>query len=417
MDCFVLILNAVLWGSIFLILYNRYGLKNIGVLFFGFYTLINLFAPHYYLISDENSKYQGQNLFFLLYLLFFIFLFCLPLIKLDNQNKVLVVKKRKSIITISIIISILGLIGINDILTNFYQGMIRLSLDDSYGASLYHDLRMSMDEGKSGASNYMAVFTNIARSISPLFFFIYLTFPKKNRILLIGLFLSSISTLLHGVSIGSRFAIIDGLMCMIFMLIFMWKYYNKEIKKILFLIIISVFSIIILGFVFISLSRSNKIQSNPSQFFEKYITTSVLNFGKYGLDNGEIRNGDKTAPLIKSLFSSDVARTYKMRLEKYRKMKINESSFSTFIGDFVFDYGVLDATLIMLLMVYFFYRGINAPPMGKIYTSQIILVYFLISILNGFYAYPMSDYLGNMKALILIGLYFFFLPYRHVIKK
>ena len=406
MDNFYLFINAVVWLCILSTHVRRYGYKNLGVVYLTFYALINLMAFHYYNNNDEGQIYEGQNLLFLLYNTYFIYLFCRPLVKSESKKRPLVLVKQRSVTILCIVVSAISLIGIYEIVTNFLTGLVMLTQDDSYGASLYHDLRMSMDEGKSGIANYVAVIINLARSISPLLFFVYLSFPKRKMWLVFALLLSSVTTILNAVSIGSRIAIIDGFMTFGFMMLFMWKYYDNSIKKTVTPVLVSLFAIVALGFVSITVSRSIRNNLNTLAFVEKYIAIGPLNFGKYGLDNGEIRYGDRTMPLVKSLFTNDVARTYAMRLDKYKQMKIDESTFATFVADFVFDYGVVFGTLIMLIIVMFFHRGINSPP-GYMCLHNIVLIFTLISIVNGFYLYPMSDYLGNLKLLTLITLYFY----------
>ena len=408
MDNLILIINAMIWISVFINCKKRYGLKNTGVIYVAFYALLNIVAIHYYNNNYEGNRYVGQNLLFLLYDLLFIFLFCRPLIKVEHSEREFVITKEKQFTLIAWCIAIISLFGIYDIVTNFYQGLIMLSQDEDYGASLYHELRMSMDESKSGITNHIAVLTNLTRSISPFLFFVYLSFPRKNFLLVAALFLASFSTILNAVSIGSRSAIVDGFMIFGSMIFYMWKYYSSQVKKLVSPIIVSLFAVITVGFVSITVSRSLRYNVNSFEFVEKYLAVGPLNFGKYGLDNGEIRYGDRTVPLIKSAFSSDVARTYSMRIDKYKNMKINESTFATFIADFVFDYGVVAGSFIMLLLISFFNKGINSPPYDKLYIHHIALIYLLISILNGFYLYPLSDYLGNMKFLAMIGIYLYF---------
>jgi oligosaccharide repeat unit polymerase len=396
-----------MWFVTFSVLCKKNGIRNTGVLYFGFYTLINILALHYYNNNDEGDVYVGQHLLFLIYLFVFIYLFCKPLVKSDRSNRFLVKTKQRQITILCIFVAGLSLVGITDIIKEFYTGIFMLASDDGYGATLYQELRMSMDESKSGVANYIAVFTNIARSISPIFLFIYLTFNKKNIAVVVALIFASLTLLLHAVSTGSRSAIIDGMLNFGFMFFYMWKYYSASLKKVLFPLIVACSIVFMSGFIFITISRSLRNNLNPIGFVEKYLAISPLNFGKYGLDNGEIRYGDRTLPLFKSLFTDNVARTYAMRIDKYTSMKINESTFSTFISDFIFDYGVVLGTLVLLLIIFLFNKGINSPPHNVICYHHIVLIYLLMNFLNGYYLYTMSDYLGNLKLLFLVLLYFY----------
>ena len=130
-------------------------------------------------------------------------------------------------------------------------------------------------------------------------------------------------------------------------------------------------------------------------------------FGKYGFENGETRDGDRIMPLVKSIFVKDVARSYVDRESKFKHMKIRENVFVTFVGDCVFDFGVLGGALFLFLLYFAFKSFLNNT--GKVlYLDQLIILYMVCNLLNGFYLWPFSDFGGNLKLITLFLLVFFF---------
>lgn len=92
-------------------------------------------------------------------------------------------------------------------------------------------------------------------------------------------------------------------------------------------------------------------------------------------------------------------------------MKINESQFITFIGDFLLDFGGVWGSLIMLLIIAIISRILNRKK--SIGVEHLVIVYFLVVILNGFYLYQFPDFGGNLQFIFLFFLYGFFKYTKH----
>ncbi len=406
MDEIYLLINIVIYLIVLIAMIKKYSLKNVGVLYFLFYTIIAVLAFHLF-THTKPILYSWDNInpFALLYQQFFIALFCFLLA--ETECKYIFIKHSNSfqMNVLYILVIFFSLIDVVEVIKNFYNGMIMMSLDDTYGAQLYSELNESMHMGRKSAGNYISVISNVAKGIAPLLMLFYLTNPQKNKYILFGLVLSSLMSLMFGVSIGSRFIVVHNMLNLVGGLLFLLKYYSTAVKKWLRPIALVVLGVFFAAFTMITFSRANN-QYNPIEIVENYAAQSILYFGSHGFNNGETREGERILPLIKSVFVDDVARSYNERLIKFKKMEINERVFVSFVGDCVFDFGILGAAVFLFLIYLILTRLLkNSPTVLR--TQSFIIIYICISLLNGFHLWPYPDYGGNLLLISLFLLYIY----------
>lgn len=378
------------------------------------YTLLSLMSIHLYVSVDKpDDPWEGQNLLALLYLLFFITIFCKILAKGTSQKVIIAHPPVKYMYPLYIVIIILSLLNVSTITQDFTTGIISLATDESYGQALYHELSQAAHSTHGGGpTNYLSVLSNLSQGLAPILFLYYLTTDNKKILILIGLGFASVISLMQAISVGSRSAVLQGLMNFIAAILFLYRFYSKSIIRIMRPVFISIFSVLVASLVFITASRLQSNNLNPIFFLETYASQSTLLFGHYGFDNGEIRKGDRTMPLFKSIFTKDVARSYGEREIKYKHMKLNESVFVTFVGDCVFDYGIIGGA-IFLTFIYLLVKHFLFSHNKVFYFDQILIAYFTSFLLNGFYLWPYPDFGGNLLfgSLIMLALFFKFKRY------
>lgn len=366
-------------------------------------------------MQSDGSLFSwvGINLPPLLFLQFFIVLFSSLLCKLHNNAIYICHPPTKLMTIIYIFIILFSLLNIFEIINNFSKGFILLATDSSYGQEIYAETteKMVYSKNTNNVVSIIGVISNIAKNIAPLFLCYYLTEKKYNLFILIGLGLASFVSYMYAISMGMRSVIILNSLSFLAFFFFLKKFISTKAYRILKKGLIIFGGIIILGFYFITTSRSEHRGDDSSfEFIESYAAQSFLYFGKYGFDNGEqIRNGDRTMPFIKSIFSTEeVARsTYERRL-KYDQMKINESVFVTFVGDFVFDFGIFGGAIVMSLLYLIYRHFLKYQKKKFLHIDQIVVAYLVIYTLCGFYLYPLSDYAGNIMLLSLLLIAVFF---------
>jgi len=408
MEELFLVINSIDYLVIFHLLRKRFGWGNLGVLYFLFYTILSFLSIHLYITGTPNLfDWKEINLFPLLYQQFFIAIFCILLARIDYKAEYIAQPQSYIIYLVYVFVITFSLLDIINVWEDFSTGIILLATDDQYGAELYNDLSEMVYTTRSGAKQYISVIANITKHLAPILFLHYMAYPKKNIFILLGLGCSSLVSIMSAISIGSRLGIVQEMMNIIGGIWLMRRFYSRRIILWMRPIGIAFGTIIMIGFLSITLSRAGKTNINPLSFVESYASQSFLYFGSHGFNNEQIRYGDRTIPLLKSIFAKDVARSYIDRVDKYKKMKINEKVFVSFVGDCVFDYGVIGGT-IFLFLLYSMFRTLLLPIGETLYFDKVVLTYMLIWLLNGFYAWPYSDFGGNLSfiSLLLLSLFF-----------
>ena len=414
-DILYLIVYSIIWMLSLIYWWKKDGIKNTGVLLIAFYAIISILAIHLYSENPYGELHPWFNisLYALLYLFFFIYIFCTLLLK-PSKAKILIDIPNKYLVPLYIFVIIFSLLDIVPTIKNFRTGLFLMMMDSQYGNILYQESTLEGVHTAQvrGAISFIGVFSNFARNLAPVMLLYSLANKNSNKYIVFGLLLATFTTYMTAISLGLRSIIVQNLLTFIFLFSFLYKFYSVKVKKIIIPVLSTMMGIIILGGALITSSRVDALDTDASTFVESYASQSVLYFGCYGFDNGnQIRNGDRTFPLIKSFFSDDVARSTFDRRQKYQSMYINESVFTTFVGDFVFDFGIIGGACVMLSM-YFLFKILLSKISHHIHFHDILIVYLLIYMLCGFYLYPLSDFVGNI---MLIGILIISCFYRSIV--
>lgn len=416
MDFIFLIINILLYVYGYYVLLRKYGFRNIGTWYMIFYGVLAIGAFDLYLSDLEfGFRWIGISLFCFFYLFLFIFLFSNQLARFIVDKLYIAHPSSNLIVPLSIIVILLSLLNIIDVITDFRQGLVLLLMDEGYGNHIYAELNDLVHTGRGNRErNYVTVFSNLAKNIAPFLFLYYLTRRHKNILITLGLALSSVVSIMAGVSQGSRLAIVQGLMNLLAAFFLFKNFYSPRLLKWSKPVGVGLLLVFVLGFSLITISRSKATkQGETFAFVEAYASKFYLTFGNYGIDNGEIRYGERTLPLFKSVFSDNVARSYADRETKFNHMKVGEGLFVSFVGDCVFDYGLVGGALFLLFFLWMFHGFISSRNISIVYFDQLIISYLIICLLNGFYAWPFSDVLGNLVLFSFLFLALFFRNYRH----
>ena len=160
----------------------------------------------------------------------------------------------------------------------------------------------------------------------------------------------------------------------------------------------------------VTISRFEREEGGAGASTFYYIGQQNLYFNSYALDDGGIRYGDRTFPVFKRMLGFDnVPQNYTQRRAKYPNLKINDEVFSSFVGDFVIDFGPIIAVIIFL--IFFLYSKEHTKPQSGILPfHRLLLLHFIMCICmqGGLKLYPYSDLGGNLKLIMFIMCYIAF---------
>ena len=421
----------IISGNVYLILYI---LSWVGVLYFyqqsrsiidaGSVLLISYLLYSVISILLFNSpyfKFESLSLFPFIYLFAMLLLAFTPVL-LFNPKKVEIIKAPPILFfhIISLIYIIASLSQLPSIISDFSVNILRLLFVSTGGQDLYNEsMADSYSLGDGSISNLASIISNSYGNFGILLFFFYLTICKRNILITIGLFLSSLISILSNISMGQRGPILEVLFSMLITYYSLRHYYSKKINKAIKSIGVVIFSLAIIPLVILTNSRFSDSIAGSSSSVYFYAGQQNLFFNNYGLDNGGIRYGDRTIPLFKKMIGiKNVPDNFWERRNKYPNLKINDEAFISFVGDFTLDFGPY-LSVIFFLTIFPFIAYLTKSYNKKLYFHQFILLHFVMSLcmLGGMKLYPFSDVGGNLQLIVYVLAYLFFLIVHELFNK
>ena len=183
----------------------------------------------------------------------------------------------------------------------------------------------------------------------------------------------------------------------------------KIIGSILSTFVIVIFSVLTIGR--FEMNRYSSI-SNAEDSFVSYLGQGSLNFSDMILQNDVHQHGDNCFPLFLNLLGQESSSNLYERQEKWAgKMKIEQGSFYTFVGDICNDFGPFFGLVFIALCSLIFDKMINSNKRKVLSLSQILSLFFVCCIcFNGMFYFSYKTIGGNLKIILYI-LVFFTLPF------
>lgn len=405
---FYLIVNAILWISTFCIYQYKTRYFGVGSALLLLYTGISISAIHIFNSEEYSYLYNELTLFPFIYLFVMIVLVSSPILTLkESQLKEIEPPSKLLLNTVCVCIIILVFVSLPNTISTIRENILLIILDDSAGRELYSNNAALLTGKAKSEMNIIAILSNVCSNISLVFLSYYLTIENKNKFILIGLIISVILQPLYSLANGVRATAAVFIINTLFMLIFIRNMIPPSLKKKMIKSIIIIILLFLVPFISISLSRKGGDIEKATLGAELYLSQGPLLFNNYGLDAGGIRYGDYTAVVFKYILGMDPAMYYRGRLNKYSHMKLDESQFYTFVGDFTLDYGPIWTVLIFIITAYFFKKALRLRN-GKLTFHQFLLLYLLLTGCLGYYQFPLGREAGNlcMIAILLLVLAF-----------
>jgi len=374
------------------------------------------------LYNSHSYHFNQIRLLPFIYLFLMLMLFFSPILKY-NAYKIDEIQKIPSIylLIICIIFIVASLIQLPVIISDFAFSIKKLLTSSSGGLDLYHkSLAGARLIGDGAISNLASIISNAFGKFGILLFFYYLTLEKRSKIILIGLFISTIISILSSISLGQRGLIIDTLLSMIITYFALRRFFQPKVNRIIKIVGGGMLLASSIPVISLTISRFGNDAKGSMSSVYYYGGQENLYFNNYGLDDGGIRYGDRTFPFFKRILGfENVPKNFVERRAKYPHLKIDDEKFYTFIGDFTIDFGPIIATLIFLFFSIFVVIKTKIRN-GIIRFHQLILLHFVmvVCMLGGMKLYPFSDLGGNLQLIgYFIAYMFFRLDYNFRIQK
>lgn len=370
------------------------------------YILYAIFS----LISLNDSffslAYDPLTVFPYIYLYVMMMIAMSPLIYNHiNPTSVIVEPETKILSITSWLIIICSILILPNIIQNSGDGIVKLFTDTDAGNDAYMEQASNADESGSGINNLSAIIYNSLSDITVFLCFYYMTLKRKNIVLIVGLFFAILVGLLMPIMNGERSGVALSLLTVIGGYMLFRRYLSKRINRLVQITGIVLVIVISLPIAAITVSRFGEKASGVGGYLTWYIGQGSLYFNNKALDAGGTRNGDRTMNLLKRVIDPSTPKNYSERRDKYHNLKIDDYNFTTFVGDFVIDFGPVVPIFIFIGFNTYVILKIR-PDNEKIKVHQLLLLFFTlcISMQGGMYLFSFSD-TGNLRIVTLFGLY------------
>ena len=184
---------------------------------------------------------------------------------------------------------------------------------------------------------------------------------------------------------------------------------SQQVKRWVRVILISLAVLITIPFIALSVSRFGEEEGGLLGGLIYYTGEAPYYFNNYALDADGIRYGDRTCNVFKKLIGlSSPNGIFDVR-NTYYDMKMDDSIFSTFVGDFVLDFGGTVTAILFILfsIVFCLLTRTNAP--NQIPFHRAVLVYFAMTVCmqGGMYLFNYS-FEANLQILAVFIFYLLF---------
>lgn len=403
-----LIIYVLLWLIVCYNYYKKVKLSS-GFVVVTSYLVYGIFA--YLLYSDYflGGSYRELKLFPFLYLFAMMYIFLLPVFKYEKANVLQIKRPNNQLIQLFLTAyGICALVMLPNILSSLQEGITLLLLDSEGGTELYesaHENYVKRSAGVSGIYGLFSIFYNTFSDVAKFFFFYYLTVGNKKKILILLFCVVLVIDLLYPISQGGRTDVVMNLFSMVMALMLFYPFYSTRVQKVTKSMSVILLTIVAIPFMALTISRFGEKDSGTSGGILMYAGQAPLNFNINALDAGGIRNGDRTINLFKQFVFDNIPEDVDEVRAKYQHLKMDDSVFSTYVGDFVLDYGPIGAFVIFVclsLLLSGKVRIVNRTISFK----ALLLVYFVLCVAmqGGMYLFYYS-FLENLNIMAFIFTY------------
>ena len=391
-------------------LYHRRSNKYFGSA--SFLLILNVIygISSFILYNDPIMGYYKVTFWPFVYLYIAELIILYPLLRYrDNEIVQIEDVNIKLVKTYSYVYVISAIFRFPTIFSHISTGIAILVSGLDGGNELYkasHDMTYT---GVGFIESTAAIIYNVFTDLGVLMFFYLLSVKDKDPILRYGFILAFIATLLLPISMGLRTGVIMQSLIIIIAFICMRQFLPKETSKKFIRYGSIVGSSIFALFMILSISRFSWREGGTSTYFLSYAGQAPLNFNERVLDAGGIRYGDRTANTFKQILGySNVPTTITGVRDKYPSLRIDDSLFTTFVGDFVLDYGPI-TTLIIFIVFTIIITSCTKNRGPSIPFHKIIALYFVMCVLvqGGFYMFNYS-FKNNYTIIAFVVTYYLF---------
>ena len=328
-----IILIFLLILSFYVIIHKKWGISLYLIAVYLLSVTTSIFDAENIEIIDYISPFSGLVFCILFFFIFKPFIKTEPsILGFENQKQCNAFVKIGTILSLILIFGMLlqitlisdafcyGLANVRDDMYNEYSSQKKMSFFESIGSGIVGYLK--------GTS-----FTLV------LMFFYALCFIKGHSKLKFLLIIASLSGAYSGILLGGRTQTMYWMMYVIFAFILFRNNIPKKEKRILYIVLGSLFCIMVAYFIFMSILRVALSDSSASEFILEYTSQIIPNFCNY-VDNFNMTDFTlaRIFPNI-DYYINGTFDTIAHNDKNYMATGIIAFNFTTFVGDLMEDIG------------------------------------------------------------------------------
>lgn len=381
----------------------RLGVASVTLLSYIIYPIIGAF----WFFSTDTIYGDSIPLRLLpfLYLALMLRLAISPLVQYDRQN-IQQIEPPSTFFFYGFVIvyATCVLMYTTEIFNGLSTGILMILTDNSAGDSLYsveRDVNTHL-----GISNLPSVVFNIFSPIVFLFFFYYLTLKKRHLWMIALMGFCLLMKTVYALSLGQRTEVTMCIFNVIAAYIIVKPMLSERITHIVRTTLIILAIAIALPFMALSLSRFGEREGGVGAGLIYYVGEAPYYFNDYAFESAGGRHGDRTCNYFKHMLGMKVPYGVTGVRSAYPNLKMHDNIFSTFVGDFVIDFGILQAFIIFVIFSVIFKRLTRTNAPNKIPFHRLILVYFAASVClqGGMYLFSYA-FAENLTILAILFTY------------
>jgi oligosaccharide repeat unit polymerase len=230
---------------------------------------------------------------------------------------------------------------------------------------------------------------------------------QKKKLLVIGVFLAIIISVFTSLAWGARGPLMFIILQIPFVYLVFSPLMTQKMRKQYIFTVAGFVIFIFAGGAALTIGRFDDAANfTIVDIILYYASSNFIKFDNFILDVGGCRYGDRVFPLIRLLLGLDTAGDYKTRRLLYPNLKIDDSQFTFFVGEFVIDFGPILAFLIISFFAVFFFKKLSSKKYDLGTVLLLSLVYNIIVV--GFTLFPYSELGGNISILYTVFWIFVF---------
>jgi oligosaccharide repeat unit polymerase len=385
---------------------NKWGIGNMLLLSYVLYPIIGCF---WYFNTQSPYRLFITELQFwpFIYLATMLYIAAYPTLQYDKANIQHITPPPMRLLNVFAVIYIIcTLMQVPLIIENMSSGLRSIMIDTAAGADMYLESQIEEATYDGAISNIASIIFNIFSPLAFILFFYYLTLERRYKWAEIGFGICILIKCFSSLSNGQRTEVTMSVFNILVAYLALRPMLPARIQRGVRITLICLAIAIAIPFIMLSFSRFGDREGGLTGGLVYYIGEAPYYFNQYALDSEVIRHGDRTCNIFKQLLGMPAPEGIFGVRSAYPDATMDDSIFSTFVGDFVLDFGHVTTAIAFIIFSIIFTRLTRTNAPNTIPFHRLILAYFAMSVCmqGGMYLFNYS-FEGNLQ-IIAIALFY-----------